>query len=444
MTPPSSPSHRHRWEQAHEENHLRRFDDNANADGVTAAMKNRASNLASEVRHRLIESIRDIEKEMMASSSTTTTARKRKLGILLSGGVDSCAILEACKSIHANIAAAVTVSINVADDNDDEKDQNNSSNRCPPPQDELYACEAVRLYNNNSNTNKMEHSIVRLSPAQLIEDYTKPTIKALHLWGYMDTRNSLIISAGLHECYQLGITDILVGDNADELFGGSYDCYFDTKYSTDPDGWKIKRDGMAILPFVTQKLADVYGNDASNDNLGLTVHQPFTDPTVFVDWSLKTTTRTDCIDVTNTCRLQSEYDGPYNTKNNCGKLPLREAFCTIASWRQMDWIFRGSGADTGDCLINHYKTSVGISDKEFDSEQQRYEKEEGIILQSKEHLYNIRIYETIHGGLYHPTKQRYPIDDHRGCISCCFEIGEEQFCHLCDAYPAQHPSNRNV
>ena len=242
-------------------------------------------------------------------------------------------------------------------------------------------------------------------------------------------------------------------DNADELFGGSYDCYFDAKYDTDPEGWKRKRDGMARLPFVTQKLADVYGTtslEGTNINtytntLGLTVHQPFTDPTLFVDWALQTTTRTDCIDVAKTCRLQSEYTGPYTTTSNtkCGKLPLREAFCTVASWRQMDWIFRGSGAETGDALIQYYANSLGISEAEFVAEQQRYKTEEGIGLQSKEQLYNLRIYATLHDGFYHPTKQRYPIGDPRGCISCCFEIGDEQFCHLCDAYPAQHPSSIN-
>ena len=235
------------------------------------------------------------------------------------------------------------------------------------------------------------------------------------------------------------------------MFGGSYDCYFDAKYGTDPEGWKRKRDGMARLPFVTQKLADMYGTtslEGTNTNtntLGLTVHQPFTDPTLFVDWALQTTTRTDCIDVAKTCRLQSEYAGPYTTTSNtkCGKLPLREAFCTVASWRQMDWIFRGSGAETGDALIQYYGNSLGISEAEFVAEQQRYKTEEGIGLQSKEQLYNLRIYATLHDGFYHPTKQRYPIGDPRGCISCCFEIGDEQFCHLCDAYPAQHPSSTN-
>lgn len=395
-----------RWEEEHEQNQQRRFGDSA-AETYAGDAAIRAKSMATECRNRLIESIRRIDD---GSSASATSSPKRKLGLLLSGGVDSCAILQAAKSINARIEAAVTVTI--AD-----------PGSCPP-QDELYASEAVRLYNEGHVDVGMKHSIVRLSPAKLIQEYSRPTIQALQLWGYMDTRNSLIISAALHECKELGVTDVIIGDNADELFGGSYDCYFDDKYINDPDGWKKKRDGMADLPFVTKKLAAVHG---------VTAHQPFTDQT-FVEWALRETTRSDC--VTTKCTVQSELGGPWQVQN-CGKLPLRDAFCTVASWRRMDWIFRGSGADAGDILVNHYNTSMGISDDEFQSEQEKY-RIMGVLLKSKEHLHNIRIFQSINGGLNHPTKQRFPIGDPRGCISCCFEI-DEMFCHLCDAYPAQHP-----
>ena len=44
--------------------------------------------------------------------------------------------------------------------------------------------------------------------------------------------------------------------------------------------------------------------------------------------------------------------------------------------------------------------------------------------------------ESIFGGLVHPTKARFPVGDSRGCVSCCFEV-DEDFCHLCDQYPAR-------
>ena len=398
------------WKQQHEKNMILR------RRGLDSASSIRADAMAAECRDRLVKSIRKI------ATSCGNNVNRSKLGLLLSGGVDSSAILQAAASIDVELAAAVTVVI---------IDPDNPNRR--PPDDELYATEASRLYNNDNDDddssspprNSMQHSIVRLSPSQLIEEYSRPTIQRLALWGYMDTRNSLIISAALHEASKLGLTDVIVGDNADELFGGSYDVYFHEKFANDPEGWKEKRDGMADLPFVTQKLGDSYN---------ITVHQPFIDQELFVQWALRETTRNDCI---SKCSIQSQLGGPY-TVQNCGKIPLREAFCTLASWRRMDWIFRGSGAEEGDILVDHFNTSIGISDDEFQSQQTDY-LDEGIKIVTKEHLHNIRLFKSIFDGLNHPTKKRYPIGDPRGCISCCFEIGDEQFCHLCDQYPAQHP-----
>ena len=395
------------WKKQHQQNMEQR------RKGLDAAAISRADGMATECRNRLMDSMMKI--------SSQSSSGDRKLGLFLSGGVDSSAILQAAALSNVQLDAAITVVII------DPSDEENTTPR-RSPDDELYAIEAARLYNDSvSATYEMKHSIVTLSPAHLIKEYSRPTIKTLALWGYMETRNSLIISAALHEANKLGLTDIIVGDNADELFGGSYDCYFHEKYSNDHEAWKEKRNSMAELPFVTQKLATEYG---------ITVHQPFTDQEFFVQWALNETSRDDCV-TTDKCELQSHFGGPYEIQN-CGKLPLREAFCTLASWRRMDWIFRGSGASDGDILVDHYNTSIGISDDEFQSEQAEYLSQKGVKLKSKEHLHNIRIFQEVFGGLVHPTKERYPIGDPRGCVSCCFEI-DEQFCHLCDEYPAQHP-----
>jgi 7-cyano-7-deazaguanine synthase in queuosine biosynthesis len=404
------------WKQQYQKNMEQR------RQGLDAASISRADAIATECRNRLMDSMKKISSQ---SSVRPDTDGSSKLGLLLSGGVDSTAILQAAALSNVQLDAAITVFII------DPSDEENTTVR-RSPEDELYAIEAARLYNdglisNSSSTHKMEHSIVKLTPADLIKEYSRPTIKTLALWGYMETRNSLIISAALHEAAKLGLTDVIVGDNADELFGGSYDSYFHEKYINDHEAWKKKRNSMADLPFVTQKLATAYG---------ITVHQPFTDQEIFVKWALNETSRNDCI-TTDKCELQSHFGGPYEVQN-CGKLPLREAFCTVASWRRMDWIFRGSGASDGDILVDHYNTSIGISDDEFQSEQAQYLAKKSVKLKSKEHLHNIRIFQEVFGGLVHPTKERYPIGDPRGCVSCCFEI-DEQFCHLCDEYPAQHP-----
>ena len=388
------------WKYQHEENMKQR------REKLSPTSISRANTMANECRSRLIQSVQKI--------SSSCNNNERRLGILLSGGVDSCAILAASQSANVGLVAAVTISIV-----DDDIQSNNNST----PQDELYAIDAARIHNESSSQQPtMKHSIIRLSPHQLIKQYTRPTIETLALWGYMEVRNSLIISAALDECHKLGLTDVLVGDNADELFGGSYDVYFHEKYINDPEGWKEKRDSMADLPFVTQKIAAKYK---------INIHQPFSDQEIFVKWALAVTTRDDCI---SKCSIQSKIDGPYELQQNCGKLVLREAFCTRASWRRMDWIFAGSGASNGDILLNYYDRLV--SDDEFKVQQEEYQKKKNVKLQTKEHLHNIKIYESIFGGLVHPTKARFPVGDSRGCVSCCFEV-DEDFCHLCDQYPAR-------
>eukprot|EP00985_Skeletonema_marinoi_P011911 scaffold5641_cov86-Skeletonema_marinoi.AAC.5 len=276
------------WKKQHQQNMEQR------RKGLDAASINRADGMATECRNRLMDSMKKI--------SSQSSSGGRKLGLFLSGGVDSSAILQAAALSNVQLDAAITVVII------DPSDEENTTSR-RSPDDELYAIEAARLYNDgllsDSDTHKMKHSIAKLSPAHLIKEYSRPTIKTLALWGYMETRNSLIISAAFHEASKLGLTDIIVGDNADELFGGSYDCYFHEKYSNDHEAWKEKRNSMAELPFVTQKLATEYG---------ITVHQPFTDQDIFVKWALSETSRDDCV-TTDKCELQSHFGGAYEVQN---------------------------------------------------------------------------------------------------------------------------------
>ena len=421
------------WKEQHAANISRRWKH------LPDATVDRAETLANECRSRLINAVEAVAKECQDNPKQNhRKLPQRTLGILLSGGVDSTAILEACQVANISLHDAVTVSIV---DDQEAGDNNNTDNRRMIPQDEKYAIEAVRIYNQamqakNKKQPKMGHSVLTLSPSELVQRYSHPTIQTLAVWGYMETRNSLIMSAALDECRNLGLTDVLTGDNADELLGGSYDWYFKDSYANDKEGWIQKRNDTANLPFVTNKLATTFG---------IRLHQPFRESNL-LDWAIRETGRSDCIDINKTCRLQSEFDGPFTPIYNCGKLPLREAFRTVASWRTMDWIFRGSGAagpnENDDQnvppLVAYYQNLY--TDTEFEEEQAYYRIKHNIVLQSKEHLHNIRIFLENFGGFdQHPTKQRYPVGDPRGCVSCLYDIGDEQFCHLCDEYPAQHP-----
>ena len=67
----------------------------------------------------------------------------------------------------------------------------------------------------------------------------------------MTLRNSLVVAAAFHKVQELGFKNAIVGDGADELFGG----YSFTWKTEDPVEWKEKRDSMcAKWTFATEAI----------------------------------------------------------------------------------------------------------------------------------------------------------------------------------------------
>ena len=519
------------WKRVHEENY----------NNSTSSSSTTTTSMPEECRRRLTLAVQKI----------ADWTEPETQGLLLSGGIDSCAILEAAASQGITFAFAITVVI-IAD-NENEND-NDNDNPAPPPPDELYAkfaAAAAAAKQQQQHNCLMNHVIVKLTPTELLDQQLSKTIQTLAVWGTMDTRNSLVIGAALEKAKELGLKDIVVGDGADELFGG-YSFMFGSGSSSkeEEEQWKKRRDRMVRQwTFVTGTLAKSFG---------VVVHQPFMDREVLVDWALQNTHRHDCVaddyhydydyavdnnknnNNNNKIKIQSVFDGPYhhqqqqpqpnNNNDNdndnntstttavIGKLLLRQAFSSMcrSAWRPWNAIDVGSGAiviGTDDYWTNNSNSNSNNNDNDDDDDDQktktkisrnrqqqqhhqeynvtdaefltakiRLREDHGIVITSKEHLVNIRMYQkifcsnvnnknvdgngTVDGNgnvnidvdlrvpaldasfsspfsfssFVHPTKQRYPIGDKRGCVGCCFEIGEVQFCHVCDAYPAQHPS----
>ena len=184
--------------------------------------------------------------------------------------------------------------------------------------------------------------------------------------------------------------------------------------------WKEKRDGMCKKwTFATAQLAQAHG---------LTSHSPYTEDE-FVAWALSNTVRGDCIG-TRPIRL---VHGGETLEHETGKVVLREAYDTIASWRRKDPIEVGSGIT----VIGHDPFWADlISDAEMQSEAAALAAR-GYTIKNKEHLANFRAFEEAFGadGSGLATKKRMGLGE--GCVGCCFEIGDAMFCEVCGAYPAQ-------
>ena len=354
----------------------------------------------SSIQQRAVDAATVVTAELRAEfaaalADIAARTEERERCIILSGGVDTCAILAAAKEQGILFAAALTV-ITGQDSPDRE-----------------FAIAAAKEHS-------LTHHVIVVESADLVDEYLPACAKLLGTFDGMTLRNSLVVAAALRKASSLGFKHAIVGDGADELFGG---YSFMWGCADDHDEWRRKRDKMcAGWTFATAQLAASHG---------LTSHSPFTEPR-FVKWAVATTGRSDCI---GTRPIQLKLGGEA-IEHITGKLVLREAYRTISSWRRKDPIEVGSGIT----VIGHdpYWSDL-ISDADYAAAKADM-LARGYVVQSKEHLANFRAFERAFGadGAAHPKKKR--LGPGEGCVGCRFEIGEAMFCDVCGAYPAQRPA----
>lgn len=350
--------------------------------------------------------------------------------IILSGGVDTCAILAAAEKLQISFHAAITVIIeNVDDDVICQEDDH----ACP---DRGFSKAAAQHYG-------LRHYIVRVTAQELMDTYLPSCTRALYTFDGMTLRNSLVVAAAFHKAAELGFKYAVVGDGADELLGG-YSFMWGTEDQL-PDEWKQKRNDMCrTWTFATAALAHMYN---------ITSYSPYMEPNT-VEWVLEHTAKSDCIGI----RPIRLVHGGASLDHVTGKLLLRHAYDTVASWRRKDPIEVGSGIT----IIGHDEYwKDHLSEEDFITAQEQIRLKQGILIRSKEHLVNYRAFEAVFATssmseeeepnedndnprksrfVPHPSTNKQFLPLGQGCVDCCFDIGDAKFCHICGAWPAQRNS----
>ncbi|MBA2268406.1 MAG: asparagine synthase [Nitrosopumilus sp.] len=294
--------------------------------------------------------------------------------ILLSGGLDSSILL-----FYMRPREAITVSID------------------PYSSDYRYSTVVAKHYSKN-------HHIVIPRMEEILENLEE-LVRDFKTFDPIFLKNSVVQLLGFKEALRLKVNSIILGDGADELFGG---YNFLCKYLKSPEILQSKLDEIAQnMEFVSFKLSKKY-------YLGITT--PFLDDTI-VKFS-QSLSANDKIAVHNGIIY--------------GKFFLRNCFKEILgdeiAWRRKEALESGSGINK----ILPYLENC-ITDEDFLAGLSKA-KNEGVLIRNKEHMFYYRIYREFFDAPIHQ------ICDQSGkskrCPSCnTVFIWNGSFCKTCGAYP---------
>jgi asparagine synthase (glutamine-hydrolysing) len=363
-------------------------------------------------------------------------------GILLSGGLDTSILVDYGNKNGLDLDHAVTVICKrVSDDDSQVQLAPNTFLKEFISSDEPFA---IQIALNHG----LHHHLVRVSsPLELIDPahdgILYQTIRILETFDPMELRGGLSIMKSLMKCQELGISKVVTGDGADELFAGY-------SFMTGMSREKLRN----YMDTMTETMS--FSAKALGKALGIEVCQPFLDEEV-VSFS-KSLYKEDLVgwvkmeENGNVKILQDEPTDIIDEQEQVvrhGKWILRKAFPEAYSrWRVKVPAETGSGSSLIGLEFQKDVYNTPLVRQEMEDAMKEY----GIKIRDAEHLHYFKVFNRIFGAGSLDEKGRAIFKTKRvrngtdPCISCGFQIDSplQWFCVVCGAWPAREgmpPSN---
>ena len=240
-------------------------------------------------------------------------------------------------------------------------------------------------------------SIFNVKTAVILEAIEE-TIKILKNFNDIEIRNNVVMYLATKWSKENGEKSIITGDGADELFAGY--SFLVNKPEDELEG-EIKR-VCSVMHFPTQQIGEA---------LGVNIESPFLNSAV-VELAKK---------IPANMKVRNE-----NGKRH-GKWILRKTFEKYIpqqiAWREKSPMQEGSGTAG---LTNLFNSVIG--EEIFVEKKLTTEKEDEVIIRSRESMYYYEIFKKLFGS---------PVDNHaeNTCPYCKHEVKDSKFCRMCGAFP---------
>ena len=240
-------------------------------------------------------------------------------------------------------------------------------------------------------------SIYNVKTATVLEAIEE-TIKILENFNDIEIRNNVVMYLAIKWAKENGEQSIITGDGADELFAG-YSFLINKPENQLED--EIKR-VCSIMHFPTQKIGKA---------LGIRIEAPFLEDKIVELAKL----------IPADLKVRNEKEKRY------GKWILRKTFekhiPQQVAWRDKSPMQEGSGTIG---LTNLFDSIIG--EKQFVEKKLTIEKEDDVIIRSRESMHYYEIFKRLFGS---------PVDNKakNRCPYCKHKIINSKFCRMCGAFP---------